>query len=330
MDQTTPSLSLFSDRSTLNIKIETNLEKLYNHVEEPENQKATLTFYLNDSVKMVKLIKIRVRGHTRKTLCSVPPLRVDFDRSEFLNDWLGAITSLKVFNTCSDGAEYNSYLHKEYIMLEIYRLLTDVSYRVRLLKLNITDTKNVTDDISAFAFFLENDKKLASRTNSIETELEETTVGELVRSFYMYPSEETAYNVAVLSIYQYMMGNTDWNIAGLHNLKLYDLPKTQYLVPYDFDYSGFVNAKYAVPSASIPIKNIRDRYYQGPCSDPAIFGKALDHIISKKERIYQTILFYPYLKKKEKEKMIDYLDEFFIEATDKETFINKFARIECQ
>ena len=185
-------------------------------------------------------------------------------------------------------------------MLEIYRLLTDVSYRVRLINLNIVDSKNVADNISAYAFFLENDKKLASRTKLKETELEETTVAELVRSFYIEPSEETVYNVAVLSIYQYMMGNTDWNITGLHNVKLFDRPKTQYLIPYDFDYSGFVNAKYAVPSTSIPIKNIKDRYYQGPCCDPVIYEKALDHILSKKESIFQTIYSYPYLKKKEK------------------------------
>lgn len=329
-DQSSPSLSLFGDRSILDVKIETNIEKLYRHVEEPENQKATLTFYLNDSVKMIKLIDIRVRGHSRKELCSVPPLRIDFDRSDFLNDWLGAITSLKIVNTCSDGGEYDSYLHREYIMLESYRLLTDVSYRVRLLNLNIVDSKNVADDISAYAFFLENDKKLASRTKLIETELEETTVGELIGSFYMDPSEETVYNVALLSIYQYTMGNTDWNIPGLHNVKLYDRPKTQYLVPYDFDYSGFVNAKYAVPSNSTPIKNVRDRYYQGPCCDPVIFEKALDHILSKKESIYETIYSYPYIKKKEKEKLIDYLDGFFKEAGDKANFINKFATLECQ
>lgn len=329
-DQSAPSLSLFEDRSILDIKIETNIEKLYRHVEDPENQKATLTFFLNDSVKMIKLIDIRVRGHARKELCNVPPLRIDFDRSDFLNDWLGAITSLKLVNTCSDGAEYNSYLHKEYIMLEIYRLLTDVSYRVRLLNLNIIDSKNIADDISAYAFFLENDKKLASRTKLKETELEETTVGDLVRTFYMNAGEETVYNVALLSIYQYMMGNTDWNITGLHNVKLFDRPKSQYLVPYDFDYSGFVNAKYAVPSKSVPIKNIRVRYYQGPCCDPAIFEMALNHILSKKESIYQTIYLYPYIKKKEKEKMIAYLDGFFEEVSDKANFVNKFATTECQ
>jgi hypothetical protein len=36
-------------------------------------------------------------------------------------------------------------------------------------------------------------------------------------------------------------------------------------VPYDFDYSGLVNAAYALPPPTIKIGSVRERAYRGPC-----------------------------------------------------------------
>ncbi|MGC4082347.1 MAG: hypothetical protein QM736_09640 [Vicinamibacterales bacterium] len=40
---------------------------------------------------------------------------------------------------------------------------------------------------------------------------------------------------------------------------------TVYPVPYDFDYSGIVNARYAVPAAALNLPTVRERMYRGPC-----------------------------------------------------------------
>ena len=40
-------------------------------------------------------------------------------------------------------------------------------------------------------------------------------------------------------------------------------------VPYDFDYSGLVDAPYAVPPEGIPVENVRQRNYRGYCAHMA-------------------------------------------------------------
>ena len=54
----------------------------------------------------------------------------------------------------------------------------------------------------------------------------------------------------VLCLFEYMISNTDWNVSLLHNIKLIRKKDTKEIivVPYDFDYSGLVNADYAVPN----------------------------------------------------------------------------------
>jgi len=49
-----------------------------------------------------------------------------------------------------------------------------------------------------------------------------------------------------MSLFQYMIGNTDYSIVALHNVIMLDDAKgVRRTVPYDFDYSGLVNAHYA-------------------------------------------------------------------------------------
>jgi hypothetical protein len=64
-----------------------------------------------------------------------------------------------------------------------------------------------------------------------------------------------------------MIGNTDWSVPNNHNIKLLRLKKDStalpYPIPYDFDYSGFVNADYAVPDEMMGIESVVERVYRG-------------------------------------------------------------------
>ena len=68
-------------------------------------------------------------------------------------------------------------------------------------------------------------------------------------------------------VFQYLIGNLDWAIPNRHNMKIIagtakELPIG---VPYDFDYSGWVNASYAVPPDLIDIPSVRTRVFRGIC-----------------------------------------------------------------
>jgi hypothetical protein len=72
-----------------------------------------------------------------------------------------------------------------------------------------------------------------------------------------------------------MISNYDWSMrAGpkgepcCHNSRLLSgAPGTQVVpVPYDFDWSGLVDAPYAGPPEGIPIESVRQRNYRGYCA----------------------------------------------------------------
>jgi hypothetical protein len=79
----------------------------------------------------------------------------------------------------------------------------------------------------------------------------------------------------------------------LHNVVLVQTPKkTIYPVPYDFDYSGLVDARYAIPAKQFNITSVRDRIYRGPCRSAAEFQpffEKFNEVKPKVMELYETI-----------------------------------------
>ena len=101
------------------------------------------------------------------------------------------------------------------------------------------------------------------------------------------------------------------------------------IIPYDFDYSGFVNASYAVPVEDLGIETVRQRIYQGVCRDEVTFMDALQEFTAKKEAFYSVIREFQYLDERSKKDMIRYLDEFF-SMFDKRNSILYALKNECK
>jgi hypothetical protein len=71
-----------------------------------------------------------------------------------------------------------------------------------------------------------------------------------------------------LTIFEYIIGNRDWFVTSRQNIIIFqpnDTTMAPYAVPYDFDFSGFVNAEYTKPKG-VPDEKLRDkREYKGLC-----------------------------------------------------------------
>src|SRR5262249_12460888 len=68
------------------------------------------------------------------------------------------------------------------------------------------------------------------------------------------------------TIFEYMISNLDMSVSQQHNYKIVEMPTgAKYPIPYDFDYSGLVNASYSVPPPDFHIESVRVRVYRGPC-----------------------------------------------------------------
>ena len=59
-----------------------------------------------------------------------------------------------------------------------------------------------------------------------------------------------------------------------------------YPVAYDFDWSGAVNTRYAVPAEQLPIRRVTDRIMRGYCTQPENYVKAIAVFKEKKDAIY--------------------------------------------
>ncbi|MDO6473742.1 hypothetical protein [Maribacter sp. 1_MG-2023] len=127
--------------------------------------------------------------------------------------------------------------------------------------------------------------------------------------------------MAKISIFQYAIGNSDWSVTGLHNIKLFT-HKTgnntkAIAVPYDFDYSGIVNAIYAIPSENLDINSVTERYFLGPCYSKETYEIMLKEFITKKSEIYNMIENFDLLKERSKKNMLSYLDSFYSQIEKK-------------
>jgi len=114
-----------------------------------------------------------------------------------------------------------------------------------------------------------------------------------------------------VAVFEYMIGNSDWSVPYLHNIKLLD--KTTYItaVPYDFDHSGIIEAKYAHPPQALNLYSVRERIYRGITYSPAVYQQVFDNFRRVKPQIYALYENNPQLEKGYIKRTINYLDEFY-------------------
>ena len=118
--------------------------------------------------------------------------------------------------------------------------------------------------------------------------------------------------MATVAVFEYMIGNTDWSVPYLHNIRLFDNGQAGSLpVPYDFDYSGIVEASYAIPPEQLGIQSVRERLYRGPVYSAALFQRVFDKFNDIKPQFYALYQNNNRLDKSYVKRTLKYLDEFY-------------------
>jgi hypothetical protein len=101
-----------------------------------------------------------------------------------------------------------------------------------------------------------------------------------------------------------------------HNSRLLGAPgATTGLVgiPYDFDYSGLVDASYAVPPDSIHVSSVRVRRYRGFCEHNTQAQTEMANVLARRASLVAIIDQTPGLNDYYRQKADRYLGEFFDE-----------------
>lgn len=262
-------------------------------------------------------IRLSARGLSRRTagICQFPPLRVEFTQPPGAASLFRGQRRLKLVTHCRSSASFQQHLLLEYSAYRIFNLLTPLSYRVRLAAIDYVEPGGKVI-AGRWGFFIEDTDDLAKRNG-----LSESRAPSLIPSSQLDPAQ-----AGRVALFQYMIGNLDWSIrAGpadegcCHNSRLLAARAGGGLVPvpYDFDYSGLVDAPYSVPPDGIPVQSVRQRYYRGYCRhNPHALAAAAQMRARRAdiEAVYATM---PGLEARTRSKALGYLSNFFAAiATD--------------
>lgn len=247
-------------------------------------------------------VKVRTRGHFRRleNNCLYPPLMLNFQSKEVPeNSIFYGHDKLKLVVPCRG----EKYVVQEYLIYKLYNLLTPLSFRARLVKVNLTGDESRKGIPGQYGILLEDEDQMAERNG-----------GQILKKDLVRPREIDLDNFLDLAIFQYLIGNTDWSIQYRQNIRLVSLPNARQplAVPYDFDHSGMVMAPYARPAPELNLASVRNRRYRGYCQpDMAIFEERLAYYRAKKEELRLVYINCPYLDEGSRKRSLKYLDEFF-------------------
>jgi AAA family ATP:ADP antiporter len=247
-------------------------------------------------------VALRTRGRYRADTvqCGLPALFVFFTGDT--RDTLFAGESMLPLTThCARGTEYEQYLLKEYLAYRIYGALTSKSLRVRLVRMTYVDAAGRLEPVERYAFFTEHFESFARRH------------GATVRPKNLFdPRTADPAEVTTLDLFQYAIGNTDWSVVKGHNVLLVE--GTAGLVtpvPFDFDFSGLVDAEYASVSPELSIRTVRQRVFRGLCNPGTDWDSAFAHFAARRADVLRLVDEVPGLQPRQGVRAVEYLEDAF-------------------
>lgn len=312
---------LFEEDSILELTLNLDLKQFKRSKKDKEYSNAILKYQIGEK-SIIDTVRIKPRGIFRNNHCAFPPYLLNIKKSvHWDNNDDYPHSKYKVVTMCNNSKLYSNYLLKEYLVYKLYNIITDYSFRVRLLKIVYIDEGRRMKEILNWAILIEPEKAMSNRLKAYPIKIDKLN----------YSQTET-FNTTLMSFFQYMIGNTDYSISGRHNIKLLTLQdhKKPGIIPiaYDFDFSGFVSAYYAKPQPGLGIEKTTDRLYYGMCRDDEVYYRVIKYYKEKKEEIFELISTFDHIESKTTKELLDFIQEFYQEI-EMDDFIDSRIRISC-
>jgi len=310
---------LFDDDSVLELALGGPLHSLIDNKNDVVDQPFVL-----GSGDVDQEIKVRVRGNSRRRVCNFPPLRLDFGKDLPASSVFEGQRRLKLVTHCRENSASTAGLLKEYAAYRILNLISDASFRVRLVNVTYTDTDGRMKETSMqrYGFLIESIDEVAARLGGKPESIEAVSLNAL--------DHEQAARVFV---FQYLIGNTDWSLVAAygedsccHNGALINVDSNLYFVAYDFDLSGLVNARYARPAPNLSISRVTQRVYRGYCIPEDAVRQALRDIRAHQDAILAVPGQVPGLTPKDVNEITKYLQDFFNRTGDEDKVAQSFTK----
>ena len=246
---------------------------------------------------------LSLRGKFRRMRCQFPPLRVQFKKDTLRALGLADHNDLKLVTHCMDDPDSSrENILREYLCYRLYNILTPISYRVQLAEITYEDTQGGLPPKTRFGFFMEDFDELAQRLEGVQCD----SLGLGAKN--TDPAQEN-----LVYVFQYMISNADWDYRYLRNLKAVKQESSNFrlLIPYDFDHSGLVKTKYAVPRRELGQASVRERIYLGRPADPRVFKNTLAHFQEKKNALMDEVRNFELLSRESRNDILEFLRQFY-------------------
>lgn len=309
-DSSTTIFQKISQDNYFEVVLKTNFDSLIKNRKVSSEKYPGTILFKNPNGEQLKLnVKIEPRGRSRRKVCALPPLKIDFSKKELKKFGLfPGCDKLKLVTNCNDSENSEQFLMKEYWTYQLYNRVTPESFKVFTVKITYVNSNNLEDRMVRYGFFIESNDELALRLK-----------GDLIDMFGTKPEALNAQSYHNTLMFQYMIGNLDWDIKVNRNVKFIkpDAGGKLILVPYDFDFSALVRAPYARLNPEYNQKFIEERFPQGKFTDKdALLNTAKKFNTLRKDEFncYRNC---QVLSKKVKRKMSGYLDTFYSVLKDK-------------
>ncbi len=283
---------------------------------------ATLSVTDGSGPAQALAIQLSPRGMTRRTggYCQFPPLLLRFDKASVKGTVFKGQHKLKLVTYCRPAADYEQRIVLEYLAYKLYNVITPFSHQVRAAQ--VTYRKDAQDPgVTRFGFVIEDINDVAGRNGQEK----------LVAANHQITIRQLDAHAAVrATVFEYMIGNLDWELlAGpvgvdcCHNSHFISVAgatpinaKGVIPLPYDFDYSGLVDAPYADPPEGIPINRNTDRYYRGYCATSGEVASVVEEYRAHHAEIMALINNEPHLNGYFRGRAVHFMEDFFTTLND--------------
>jgi hypothetical protein len=309
--------SLFQSDEIISMELRSDFSALqYDRVENPVYRSGDLIYYSTGGDTTKLPVKVMVRGHFRRDPknCYFPPLSVNFKIDEVKNTLFDNQDKLKLVTPCQNEED----VLEEYLIYKMYNQVTDLSMKVRLVKILYYDTGKGKEVFVKYSFFTEEKEHIAERNNAF------------AKDRFVTPFDLNSDNVKKISVFQYIIGNSDWQFTSRHNIIIMqpnDTTLAPYAVPYDFDFSGFVNAVYTKPKG-VPDEFLASkRVYKGLCYTNDEFKDIFEFYLKLKPKFESIINNMGFLSKSKRKERIRYINYFYTVINSSELFKRDFLDV---
>lgn len=279
---------------------------------------ATLRWLGDKGDTLTTPVQLATRGHYRLRTCSVPPLKVFFDREKTRGTLFGGEGSFKLTPHCHKDDRYSQNVLVEYATYGMYNELTPVSLRARLATITWIDPKDPKFTVTRPGFWTEDEEEMAKRN-----------YGKVLMQMGGNAAEMDPTQMALTDVFQYMIANTDYSLSYLHNYRIIqtDTSMAYYPMAYDFDWSGLVNAPYARPDYRLPIKRVTDRLYRGGCHSVDQLKETMALFHAKKDAMHAHLSGLKELTPDRLKEATEFLEEFWKMSKDDRSVNRELRRV---